>query len=168
MGLQQECWSRFNTPSPFIVNTCDLRRSPTSCAPGVTKWACSSSPTDSPCSRRSRRTCESVCSSCAATCPPKLTRTSRGLHGTYRLRVPAACVAYVPDAQGSGCVPTRRACRTYVPRTVVPQVSATDVLTELHLTEKVAKKLVEKFPEDAHLKPQVAKMHQPCTRARAR
>ena len=77
--------------------------------------------------------------------------------GTYRLRVPAACVAYVPEAQGSGCVPTRRACRTYVPRTVVPQVSATDVLTELHLTEKVAKKLVEKFPEDAHLKPQVAK-----------
>ena len=31
------------------------------------------------------------------------------------------------------------------------------MLTELHLTEKVAKKLVEKFPEDAHLKPQVAK-----------
>ena len=32
------------------------------------------------------------------------------------------------------------------------------MLTELHLTEKVAKKLVEKFPEDAHLKPQVAEL----------
>ena len=35
-------------------------------------------------------------------------------------------------------------------------VSAT-VLNELHLTDKIAKKLVDKFPEDAHLKPQVAK-----------
>ena len=32
--------------------------------------------------------------------------------------------------------------------------SATGVLNELHLTEKTAKKLVERFPEDAHLKSQ--------------
>ena len=33
-------------------------------------------------------------------------------------------------------------------------VSATGVLNELHLTEKTAKRLVERFPEDAHLKSQ--------------
>ena len=33
-------------------------------------------------------------------------------------------------------------------------VSATGVLNELHLTDKTAKKLVERFPEDAHLKSQ--------------
>ena len=38
-------------------------------------------------------------------------------------------------------------------------VSTTDVLSELHLTDKVAKKVADKFPEDAHLKPQVVSMH---------
>ena len=40
--------------------------------------------------------------------------------GTYRLRVPASCVAYVPEAQGSCCATVRtpyayppRVCRTY-------------------------------------------------------
>ena len=38
-------------------------------------------------------------------------------HCTYRLRVPASCVAYVPEAQGSDCATARtpyqpRACRT--------------------------------------------------------
>eukprot|EP00964_Phaeocystis_antarctica_P055396 scaffold32593_cov63-Phaeocystis_antarctica.AAC.2 len=54
-----------------------------------------------------------------------LTRTPRGLRTeTYGLRVPAACVPYVPEAQGSCCTTVRTpygvlyayqpwACRTY-------------------------------------------------------
>ena len=43
---------------------------------------------------------------------PVLTRASRGLpHCAYGLRVPASCVLYVPEAQGSLHQP--RACRAY-------------------------------------------------------
>ena len=48
---------------------------------------------------------------------------------TYRLRVPASCVAYVPEAQGSCCATVRapcayqpRACRTYRVPCGAPQV----------------------------------------------
>ena len=54
---------------------------------------------------------------------PVLTRTSRGLpHCAYGLRVPASCVLYVPEAQGSLHQP--RACLAYRAPCGAPQYTA--------------------------------------------